>query len=416
MEEESLKSLKKELKLKRFQFDSLYEFSSTIYSSFRLDSILRVFFSSLMGQLAISRIFFLDRRYGLLRKKGFRLTDKERNYLLENLKLKKKNWFYIDVENLGDDCSEVRELLLKNRIYTLINLDESGRNVILLGLGKKLNRTKLSAEAIEFTFFLGRFMLIAMENSFMVEKMIENEKLEREIEIAKEIQLSLLPEKETELKNFELAVTYEPMNSVGGDYYDILPENRNKIPILIADVEGKGLPAALLAASSQAVFHSLNETYSGNPGGFMTKANSLIYKFTGGNRFITVFFMTVDQTKREISYVNAGHVEPILINGEKIKLLSSTGFLTGFIRNTEYGSGTFSMKRGDLLAVFTDGVPEIENKRGEEFGRDRISEYLIKNRKKSAAKINQGLFKTISKFSEGKKPHDDCTFILLKSI
>lgn len=416
MEEEKLNSLKRELKLKKFQFDSLYEFSSAIYSSFKSDSILRIFFSSLMGQLGISRIFFMDRRYGLLRKKGFWLSNKEKKILNDNLKFRKKSWFFKDVEKLGEDCTEVRDILLEKQIFSLINLDESGKNVILLGLGKKFNRLKLKAEGIEFTFFLGRFMLIAMENSFLIERMIENEKLEREIEIAKEIQLSLLPEKTVEFKNFELAVTYEPINSVGGDYYDILPENGKKIPILIADVEGKGLSAALLAASSQAVFHSLNETFSGDPGRFMSKANSIIYKFTAGNRFITVFFMMINESKRSISYVNAGHVEPLHISGSRVKRLGTGGFLTGFIKNTDYKSGRFIMKKGDILAAFTDGVPEIENEKGEEFGRKRIAEYLIKNRNKSADEINTGLFKSISKFSGGKKSADDCTFILLKSV
>jgi len=416
MEEEKLNSLKRELKLKQFQFDSLYEFSSAIYSSFRLDSILRVFFSSLMGQLGISRVFFMDRRYGLLRKKGFKLSDSEREFLLNNLKFKKESWFYKDVESLGNEYTLVKDNLLKNGIFTLINLDETGENTILLGLGKKFNRIKLQAEGIEMTFFLGRFMLIAMENSFMVEKMIENEKLEREIEIAKEIQLSLLPEKKTELINFEFSVTYEPINSVGGDYYDILPKVMGKIPILIADVEGKGLSAALLAASSQAVFHTLNETLSTNPGEFMSKANSLIYKFTGGNRFITVFFMIINENDRSISYVNAGHVEPIHISGNRVNILKSGGFLTGFTNDASYESGKIKMRKGDILAAFTDGVSEIENREGEEYGRTRITDFIKKHRMQSADEINRELFKAISIFSGGKKPADDCTFILLKSI
>ncbi len=415
MEEAKLNSLKRELKLKKFQFDSLYEFSSAIYSSFKTDSILRIFFSSLMGQMGISRIFFMDRRYGLLRKKGFLLSDKEKKVLKNNLTFRKKSWFFKDVEKLGENCAEVRDILLEKQIFSLLNLDESGKNVILLGLGKKFNRLKLNAEGIEYTFFLGRFMLIAMENSFMIEKMIENEKLEREMEIAKEIQLSLLPDKKVELKNFELAVTYNPINSVGGDYYDILCEKKGEVPMLIADVEGKGLPAALLAASSQAVFHSLHETFSGSPAKLMEKANSLIYEFTRGNKFITIFFMLLNGRDQTINYVNAGHIYPIHINGNRVNHLDKGGMLTGFSPDSSYEFDEIKMKKGDLLAAFTDGVPEIENKKGEEFGEERVIEFLIKNRKKSAEEINRKLFEKIDKFRGGRRATDDCTFILLKS-
>jgi sigma-B regulation protein RsbU (phosphoserine phosphatase) len=203
---------------------------------------------------------------------------------------------------------------------------------------------------------------------------------------------------------------------VGGDYYDILKIRHNKdLPILIADVEGKGLPASLLAASSQAIFHTLNELYLFEPGKFIAKANSMICEFTRGQRFITLFWMLVDDDKQSLTYVNAGHIEPLLITKNNVTPLSKGGFLSGFIGEAQYEKETLQLEPGDLIAAFTDGVPEVENKAGDEFGIDVMIEFLQNNRHLTADELTTGLFKTITDFSQGKKFRDDFTLIILKA-
>ncbi|MEN8153968.1 MAG: PP2C family protein-serine/threonine phosphatase [Acidobacteriota bacterium] len=413
MEEKQLKDLRRELKLKKIQFNSIYEFSSSIYSSFSLDSIMRIYFSTIMGQMGILNIFFMDMKNDILEKKGVRFSENEKKILKKGIRFGKK-WFQLNSEEIPEKNGSLKDLLSEKKIFHLINLSESEKKPVVLGLGKKFGRLKLSDEDIEFAFFVSRFALIAIENSFMVNRMIENKRMEHEINIARDIQLSLLPQEVPVLDNFEISVTYKPIYSVGGDYYDILNEKNGKLPVLIADVEGKGLSAALLAASSQAVFHSLNELYLSEPGNFLSKANSLIYDFTRGKRFITIFWMLLDDKKREITYVNAGHEAPLLISGNSVYPLSKGGFLTGFTDTAQYDKEDLSLKPGDIVVAFTDGVPEIENKAGEEFGVEKIIKFIKKNRKKSADQINEALFKKLDEFSERKKPRDDCTFILLK--
>jgi phosphoserine phosphatase RsbU/P len=212
-----------------------------------------------------------------------------------------------------------------------------------------------------------------------------------------------------------MSVIYEPISEVGGDYYDILKERRGERPILVADVEGKGLSAALLAASSQAVFRSLSDLYLFESGKFISKANELIYDFTKGNRFITLFWMLLNDEKRTITYVNAGHVEPILISGDIVRRLDKGGMLTGYIETCAYESEVVKLKPGDVLVLFTDGVPEVENKADEEFGVEAMIEFFKKNRHLSAGELTELYFKTVTDFSQKKKFRDDFTLIILKA-
>lgn len=414
MEEKQLKELVRELKVKKFQFNSIYEFSSSIYSSFNLENIFRIYFSTIMGHMGITRAFFLDERNNLLEKRGFRFNKKDKSILEKGLRKYKKKWNSLEVKDIEKKNLELFELLSQKNIALLINLSGNDTKNIVLGLGLKFNRLNLSQDDLDFAFFLSRFALIAIENSFMISKMIEKQKMDHEINIAKEIQLSLLPQEIPEFKNFDIAVRYEPINSVGGDYYDILKERDGKTPVLIADVEGKGLSAALLAASSQAVFHSMNDLYFSEPEDFISKANSLIYDFTRGDRFITIFWMVIEDRNKSISYVNAGHIEPILISGNKSYPLSKGGFLTGFTNDASYEKEHLLLKSGDIITAFTDGVPEIENSKGEEFGVKRMIDYIKKKKDKTATEITEGIYKEMFKFSGNRKPTDDCTLIILK--
>ncbi len=414
MEEKQLKELIKDLKVKKFQFNSIYEFSSSIYSSFNLENIFRIYFSTIMGHMGISRAFFLDEKNNLLEKRGFRVHKKDRKVLLGRLRKYKNKWDHFEVKDIEKKDPELFELLSQKNIALLINLSEKGAKMVILGFGLKFNRLQLNQDDLDFASFLSRFALIAIENSFMVSKMIEKQKMDHEINIAKEIQLSLLPQEIQEFENFDIAVRYEPIHGVGGDYYDILKERNGKTPVLIADVEGKGLSAALLAASSQAVFHAMNDLYFSEPEDFISKANSLIYDFTKGNRFITIFWMVIEDKKKSISYVNAGHIEPILISGKKTYPLSKGGFLTGFTSDAKYEKENLSLRSGDIIASFTDGVPEIANKDGEEYGVGRIVAYIKKHKEKTASAINEGIYKQMFKFSGNIKPADDCTLIILK--
>jgi sigma-B regulation protein RsbU (phosphoserine phosphatase) len=415
MEERQISHLTRELKLKQFQFNSIFEFSESIYSSFHVASIVRIYFSTLMGQLGISRIFFFDSDNRIFEKRGFRASEDEKKALDKIIKKMPPQWFHLTVDELSPELDELKEFLMEKKIRYLVNISESDKKPAILGLGAKFNQKELNTENIEYAFFVSKFSRGAIENALLVDRLIESKRMEHELKIARDIQLSLLPQSVPRLKNFDISVIYEPTNEVGGDYYDILKVRHNKdLPILIADVEGKGLPASLLAASSQAVFHTLNDLYLFEPGKFVAKANSMICEFTRGNRFITLFWMLVDDDKQSVTYVNAGHIEPLLITKDNVTRLSKGGFLTGFVKEAQYEKETLQLEPGDLIAAYTDGVPEVENKSGDEFGIDLMIEFLQNNRHLTAAELTTALFKATKDFSQGKKFRDDFTLIILK--
>ena len=416
MEEKKISHLTRELKLKQIQFNSIFEFSDSIYSSFQVDNIIRIYFSTLMGQLGISRIFFFDSENHVFERRGFPLSESERKVFNKYFKKLGYQWFYLTVDQVPAGLEELTSLLEEKKIRYLVNLSESEKKTALLGLGAKVNRKELTTENIEYAFFVSKFSRGAIDNAILINRLIESKRMEHELNIAHDIQLSLLPQSVPQLKNFDLSVIYEPIYEVGGDYYDILKKRKNEeLPILIADVEGKGLSAALLAASSQAILHSLNELYMFEPGKFISKANSLICEFTKGNRFITLFWMLVDDNKQSITYVNAGHVEPLLISKDQVQKLSKGGFLTGFMDDAQYEKETLTLAPGDLVVAFTDGVTEVENKDGEEFGVEAIREFLQKNRHLSAEELTASLFQAIKDFSQNRKFRDDFTLIILKA-
>jgi len=414
MAENDIKQLQKELKFKKLQLNSIYELSSALQSQFDIDNVMRIFFSSLMAPLGISRTFFFDMNQDLFRKRGFVLSEAEVQLIKKKLKKAMGNSSCRIVADLPPDLAALKKLLLGRQIHYLFNISESKKRTLILGLGRKFNLRDLEQEDFEFAYILSRFMLIELDNIRYLAQMFEKKKLEHEMKIARDIQLSLLPQGLPQLKNYEMSVIYEPIQEVGGDYYDILKMKKNIQPLVLADVEGKGLSAALLAASCQAIFHSMNELYLFQPAKFIGKANSFIHEITRANRFITLFWMLLNDETPALTYVNAGHNAPFLISKKSVRKLDAGGFLLGFSDSSLYQEETVPLRSGDIVCAFTDGVVEVENSAGDEFGEQAIIDLIVANVELSAADLSNRLYKKIKDFSRNTKFRDDFTVLIVK--
>jgi sigma-B regulation protein RsbU (phosphoserine phosphatase) len=414
MAENDLKQLQKELKFKKLQLNSIYELSSAIHSSFDVDHVIRIFFSTLMAPLGISRAFFFDQNQVIFRKRGFVLIEEEAQFIKKSVRKALAGASRLDVESLSPALNKIKKILLAKGIHHLLNISESKKRTIVLGLGRKFNQREMQQEDCEFAFILSRFMLIELDNIHYLAQIFEKKKLEHEMKIARAIQLSLLPQKLPQLQNYDISVIYETIQEVGGDYYDFLKKKKNIQPLVLADVEGKGLSAALLAASCQAIFHSLNELYLFKPAKFIGKANALIHEITNGSRFITLFWMLLDDEVPALTYVNAGHNQPYLISGTKVIKLSAGGFLIGFSDCSVYEQKTILLSPGDIVCAFTDGVFEVQNPAGEEFGEQAMVEFIQQNSGLSAAELSNGLYKKIKNFSKHTSFRDDFTIFIIK--
>jgi serine phosphatase RsbU (regulator of sigma subunit) len=414
MAENDLKQLQKELKFKKLQLNSIYELSSAIHSTFDIDHVIRIFFSSLMAPLGISRTFFFDQYQAIFRKRGFVLSEEEALFVKKNVRKALAGSSKLDVESLPPALEKIKKLLLAKGIHYLLNISESKKRTIVLGLGRKFNRRAIEQEDCEFAYILSRFMLIELDNIHYLAEIFEKKKLEYEIKIARDIQLSLLPQELPQLRNYDISVIYEPIQEVGGDYYDFLKKKKNVQPLVLADVEGKGLAAALLAASCQAIFHSLNELYLFKPAKFIGKANTLIHEITNGSRFITLFWMLLDDDVPALTFVNAGHNQPYLLSGARVTKLSEGGFLIGFNDSSQYEQKNIVLHHGDIIFAFTDGVFEVQNPEGEEFGEKAMVEFIQQNSGLSAAELSGGLYKKIRNFSKKTSFRDDFTILVVK--
>jgi sigma-B regulation protein RsbU (phosphoserine phosphatase) len=320
----------------------------------------------------------------------------------------------MNVADLPPAQEDQKKLLQARGIFYLLNIAENKKKPVVLGLGRKFNLRELAQEDFEFACILSHFMLIELENIRYLAQIFEKKKMEHEMQIARGIQLSLLPQGLPQLRHYDVAVIYEPIQEVGGDYYDILKKRKNIQPLVLADVEGKGLAAALLAASCQAVFHSMNELYLFKPAIFIARANSFIHEITRGSRFITLFWMLLNDEVPALTYVNAGHNAPWLVSDAGTRKLDAGGLLLGFGNNSPYQEQTLALAPGDVICAFTDGVFEVQDRSGREFGEEAIADFIRANRRLGATELGDALYRRIKSFSQKTKFRDDFTIMIVK--
>jgi phosphoserine phosphatase RsbU/P len=239
------------------------------------------------------------------------------------------------------------------------------------------------------------------------------EKQQREIAEAKAIQERLLPQEIPQTPGYEIAGSCQPAQAVGGDYFDVLPLGPDRMGLCIADVAGKGLPAALLMSNLQAAVRGLSSP-SLSPELVCNRLNSLVWRNTHTDRFITFFYAQLDGPARRLRYVNAGHNEPFVMRADgSHERLREGGGVLGVFAEQSYALGTAHLASGDLLVLFTDGVTEACNLDGEEFGDMRLLSLLQKCRTLPAAAIQGKILAGVCEFSGGQR-NDDATVLLLK--
>jgi phosphoserine phosphatase RsbU/P len=235
---------------------------------------------------------------------------------------------------------------------------------------------------------------------------------DREIEEARSIQQGFLPKEIPQLQGYEIAGAWQPARVVGGDYYDVLPFGRDTLGVCIADVAGKGLPAALLMSNLQAAFRGFaSPTMS--PETLCDKLNSLICRNIASDRFITFFYAQLDGSARQLRYSNAGHNAPIVQHrdGTHDRLREGGGIL-GVFPVQAFDMGAYDLIPGDRVLLFTDGVTEACSPEGEEFGDARLLQVLEENRELSAENLQRKILSVVAEFCRGHW-QDDATLIAI---
>lgn len=274
-------------------------------------------------------------------------------------------------------------------------------------------------ESVNLSFngsFWGGMVLLVL----LVLEVSDRVVMKRDLQIAKEIQAWLLPPGPPQVPGLEIAFATRPANTVAGDYYDVFPRPASCSPsgtylIVIADVAGKSVPAAMLMATFQASLKTLAGTASS-----LTDLASRMNKYACGNsqngrRFTTTFIAEYDPASRGLIYVNAGHNPPILRRRTgAIERLEAGGIPLGILEDAPYESGTVRLESGDWLVIFTDGVTEAENGRAEEYGEARLLAMLWANLAAAPQALLNAIMLDTDRFTAGAPQHDDITLMLLR--
>jgi len=237
-----------------------------------------------------------------------------------------------------------------------------------------------------------------------------------EMELAQSIQKSFLPESAPVVGGYELAAVNLPAMEVGGDFYDFIPVSDDKWGLVIADVSGKGVPAALFMTVSRTLVRA-NALGHYTAAEVIERANDLISEEDRSSMFVTLFYAILDAEKRTLKYVNAGHNPPLLLEGDatEIVMLEAKGIALGVMSGIHLQEKEVLLEEGAVVVFYTDGVTEAVNRNEEQFGEQRLAGLVQANQHRSAQEIVDAICQAIGEFAEGQAQFDDITLIVLKS-
>ncbi len=257
----------------------------------------------------------------------------------------------------------------------------------------------------------------AIENVSLVRQLAARERLEQEVKLAREIQVSFLPKHCPEVPGWDVAAFWQAARQVGGDFYDFLPLPRDHYALVIADVADKGVGAALFMALCRTLVRSVAMGGHRTPAEALTRTNELIFSDASTDLFVTMILADLSPVGRVI-YANAGHNPPMIVRrgSESVEYLTSHGIALGVIEDACLESHTIRLIEGEVLVLYTDGVPDALNARGEEFGLERLEACVREHRRQSAAKIVQAIEDTVKAFVGDQPAFDDLTLVVAKRL
>lgn len=339
----------------------------------------------------------------------FRLDTQLTGWMLTHRKALLVNNFATDerFKGLDDDNFPVKSLLS-------VPLSVKGHMIGIISVFNKKSSDQFSSEDQRLISIIATQSAQIIENARLLEQEKALVRINEEMRMAHNIQVNLLPKSLPEIPGYDIAGYSLAAKEVGGDYYDLIPIDEKRLAICLGDVSGKGLPAAMLMANIQAIIRS--QTLSGvSPADCMQNANRLLFASTEPGKFVTMFYGILDTETHSLTFCNAGHDSPYLIDKDDQSLrLETGGLVLGFLQQAEYRQQSIAFPRGALLALFSDGVTEAMNEAEEEFGEDRMIDTFHSSFKNDADTMISKVIDRVKKHADGVPQSDDTTMVLLK--
>jgi len=364
------------------------------------------------------------RKYAVVAwKEGHSVVTRQKGLELDHVDVCKQHLHQVpEAAHLSNfpDCA-FKEFMLNQQAQLLFpirsNDDSSGGFVVL---GPRPGKLTFSEADYEFGAGLVAQAAVAFDNSWFIKETIQRKKLEQELELAAGIQSTLFPSVMPRLHHFDLAARNRPARQCGGDYYDALPIAGTKETdphlICVADVSGKGLPASLLMSTIQATLRALLGRIPSLTD-LAAHTNELLYATTPSNKYVTGVLLEVDPVSGHCVYVNAGHTDCLLLraNGEA-EWIKATGTPLGLIPMMPYEEMSFEVHPGDIIALFSDGVTEAQDINEEEYGEQRLADFVRGIAHESAEVLVEEIFAEVDRFAGAAPQYDDITLFVLKRM
>jgi len=311
--------------------------------------------------------------------------------------------------------SKLAEAMEHRRAEMILPLKDANHLLGFLALTGKNTGFNYNAEDINFLGVIANQVVTALTNARLYADSLEKQRMDEEMSMARQIQLDLLPQKPPEGINFRITAYSIPSRIIGGDFYDFIPiGDDGRFGMVIADASGKGMPAALMVAQIQATLRSEignNRDISK----ILSNVNRHVAESSSAEKYATLFYGEFDHKECTFHYSNAGHNYPIWVKSDgSYEVLSEGGMIIGAFVGGAYKYADIKLQENDLIFFYTDGVSEAMNDSDDEYGEERIREFVIRHRNMDPEDILQGILTDIRNFDKSDPPRDDTTIIVLK--
>lgn len=396
--------MEREVNLKQLQINSLLTITQAINENVAADGLFNMYNSFLRWEIGIRKmaLFFKESgKWECMSSSGIEETLLDHDINAELTRFRSKQ----GLEN--SDHPLFREFDL---VIPVMHKNEPIAYAFIGGFGDEDD----VYNKVQFVTTITNVIAVAIENKRLFKQQLRQEVLNREVEVAAEIQRTLVPSHLPSSKHYQLSSIYKPHFAVGGDYYDVVEFPEGSIAFCIADITGKGVSAALLMANFQANFHALI-TRRPTLEEIVHEMNAAVHRVTQGDKFITLFLAKYNTSDRTLQYINAGHAPPLLLTKDKVIPLKTGCTVLGWLPELPFLEvGNISLDDETLIFSYTDGLTDIRNKSGEEFSEEKLIHFLRENALSSAKELNTRLLAHIESFRERQPYPDDITVLTCK--
>jgi sigma-B regulation protein RsbU (phosphoserine phosphatase) len=391
------------------------EFSKQLVTVFDIDRLAAIVAENLNREMFIERTSFAIR---LKEPSFYKIRGESQGYKIEDtiydsLIQKQKPIFMKDIRGL------IQDGFLGGRLadldgFLLVPLLDKGAIVGVISLSPKVAGFRFTYDDISLLSVVANQVVVALNNAQLYMESLEKQRLEEELEVARKIQINLLPRQLPTHQNFEFAAFSHPSRQVGGDYYDFIRLSDGTMGIVIADVSGKGVPAALLMARVQAILQTQEKRGLPIPE-MLSQLNEFLVTSSSSDRYVTMFYGELDPASGALCFANAGHNHPFVVGVDgAVQFLEKGGLILGAFSGSAYETSSIELKKDEILVMYTDGISEAMDLRDKEFGENRIIDVVKEARLQTAQFICGHIIKSVRQYSSGAEEIDDMTLVVIK--